>query len=169
MIGEPAHQFLQFRSGDDASGRRERTEQHLDADGDHLRLLDRRAVPRVFRDADERGGERAESVRERGELRECGHRHALREHAADDSADDEADENPFVRDDLLVQQRADDREQHADLREVHPAARGVGMAETFQPDDEKDRGEEVAEFDEVVLHGAIPSPSARAFLFAGKT
>ena len=41
-------------------------------------------------------------------------------------ADGEPGEDPIVTDDLLVQQRADDGHEHAYLREVHAAPRGLG-------------------------------------------
>ena len=50
-----------------------------------------------------------------------GTQHAERD--ADDRADDEAADDPVVADDLVVQQRADDGEQHADRGLLHAAAR----------------------------------------------
>ena len=52
----------------------------------------------------------------------------------------------------MVQERADDGEQHPQLGEEHPAAGGLGVAETAQPHDEEDGGEQVEELQQVALH-----------------
>ena len=95
----------------------------------------------VLGDADERRRERAERERERDSLRHRRHRHPLAHRIADDDAEDEAAGDPAIVDDRVVQQRADDGEQHADRRLLHAAPRLVGAREAAQPEDEQDRRE----------------------------
>ncbi len=58
---------------------------------------------------------------------------------ADRRADREAREDPVVAYDLVLHERADDREQHADGGELHAAAGRVGVREALQSQDEQDR------------------------------
>jgi hypothetical protein len=51
----------------------------------------------------------------------------------------------------VVHQRADDGHQHAEFGEMHTAFCGLGVAQSLQSEDEEDRSEQVAEFDEVSL------------------
>ena len=63
----------------------------------------------------------------------------------------QSDDDPGVADDLEVHERADDGHQHAELGQVHAALGGFGMAQALQSENEKDRSEQVTEFDEVGL------------------
>ena len=105
----------------------------------------------VFGDADQRGGERAEGVRQRSPLRHRGHRHPNAHGCAQRRAQQQANNDPGVGDDLEVYERADDRHQHPEFREVHSALRGFGMAQALETENEKNRGEKITEFDEVGL------------------
>ena len=69
-------------------------------------------------------------------------------------AEHEPADDPAVVDDRVVEQRADDGEQHADRGLLHAAPRLVGAREAAQSEDEQDRRDEVAAFDEDVAHAA---------------
>src|SRR5204863_8895023 len=99
----------------------------------------------------QRRREGAERVRQRGSLRHGGHRHPNAHGRTENSTEQESDDDPGVADDLEMHERADDRQGHADIGEVHDALGGLGMAQELQPQDEENRGEQVAEFDEVSL------------------
>ena len=57
----------------------------------------------IFRDADQRRGERAKRVAQRGSLRHGGHLHQA-EGNANAGADDERDDDPFVVADLRIEE-----------------------------------------------------------------
>jgi hypothetical protein len=63
----------------------------------------------------------------------------------------EPDDDPSVRDDLEVHERADDGHQHSELGHVHAALGRFRMAQALQSENEKDRSEQVTKFDEVNL------------------
>src|SRR5207248_11052658 len=115
------------------------------------------AVAQVVGDADQRGGEGAEGVGKGGALGDRRNRDPDRHRSSDGRADDEADRDPAVIDDLVVDQRADDGEEHADLGEEHSAARGLRMAQAPEPEDEEDRRGEVEKLQHVPLHGYLPA------------
>ena len=75
---------------------------------------------------------------------------------ADDRAEHEADGDPLVVDDAVVKQRADDRQQHAELAGPDAAARGGRRAHPLEREDEQSRGDQVRDFDEVSVanHGS---------------
>ena len=91
----------------------------------------------VLADADQRRRQRAEHVRERDALRHRRHRHELAERVADDVPMHEARDDPRVGEDLLVQQRADDGQQHAQRGELHAAPRLVRLGQAAQAEDEQ--------------------------------
>ena len=74
-----------------------------------------------FGRADQRYAKSAERMAERGSLRHGGHvHHAQRD--SDSGAEHECDDNPFVVDDAVMQQRASDGEHHADLASANARA-----------------------------------------------
>ena len=101
----------------------------------------------IFGDADHRDAERAEGVAERGSLRHGGHLHHA-EGDADDRAEHQRDDDPPVFDDSVVQQRAADGQQHAQLAGPDAAARRGGRAHPLERQDEEHRGDDVRKFDE---------------------
>jgi hypothetical protein len=50
-----------------------------------------------------------------------------------------------------VHERANDGQRHADFSEVHAPLRRLRMTQSLEPEDEKNRGEQVAKFYEVGL------------------
>src|SRR5947207_6058520 len=90
-------------------------------------------------------------MRQRSSLRHRRHRHPNAHRRAEQSTDQQSDDNPGVADDLEMHERADDGHQHAELGHVHPALGGFRMAQALQSENEKDRSEQVAKFDEVGL------------------
>ena len=68
----------------------------------------------IFGRADQGDAQGAEGVRERGPLRHGRHLHAA-QGRPDDRAQHQRDGDPLVFDDAVVQQRADDRQQHPQL------------------------------------------------------
>ncbi len=107
----------------------------------------------VVLDADQRGGQRPEGVRDRGPLRDGGHRHPDRDRRADGRAKHQPDHDPGEIDDLAVQQRADHGHQHADGGQLHAAAGLVGRGQPAQAEDEQHRRGQVASFDEQAREG----------------
>ena len=105
----------------------------------------------ILGNADQGRGECAERVRQRGPLRHRGHRHPHAHGQAQRRADQKSDDDPGVADDLEMHQRTDDGHHHAELGEVHAALCGLGMAQALEAQNEKDRGEQITEFDEVGL------------------
>ena len=124
---------LQLAERHDASGERQRAEEHLEPE---RRCASRpRDVPPCgveLGDADQRRREAAERVRERDSLGHLGHRDPDRDRGADDRADDEPGDDPLVADDLVVEERRDDGDEHADLAEDDAAARVLGRAQPLQ-------------------------------------
>src|SRR5271169_1773548 len=90
---------------------------------------------------------------ERGPLRDGGHVDHAEGHA-DDGAEDQGDGDPFVFDDVVIQERAGDGEEHADFTGAHAPAGGGGGAHPHQSEDEERGGDQVDDFDESV--GAEP-------------
>ena len=81
----------------------------------------------------------------RDPLRHRGHRHpACAIGTPIDRADHQADDDPVVADDLVVQQRADDRSSMPSAASCMPRRAVSGRGEAAQPEDEQDRGGEVA-------------------------
>jgi hypothetical protein len=93
----------------------------------------------IFRRADQADGQRAERVGNRRPLRNGGHRHQQRHRNARRRARDHRDDDQIVIDHLMLDQRADDRDDHADLTRAHAASGGRGMAHPHQRQYEQDR------------------------------
>ena len=129
---------MQFCKSEQASGGCECAEHHFEAECAHRDRVEMTVVLVKLRDADERCGEGAKRMRERGSLRHRSHRHPETHCESDNGTDREPGENPGVGDDLVMHQRADDGHQHAKLGEMHPALRGFGMAQPLQSEDEED-------------------------------
>ena len=70
-------------------------------------------------------------------LRHGGHRYQETHRQADGATNNEADDDELVAHDLVVQQGADDREQHAERCELHTAARGVRLRQSAEAEDER--------------------------------
>ena len=89
------NQLLQLAERHEAAGERQAAEQHLERQDAHREAVDRAAVRLVVvGDADQRGGQRAERVRQRRPLRHGGHRHPDGHRRADQRADHDADRAP---------------------------------------------------------------------------
>ncbi len=104
--------------------------------------------------ADQRHAECAESVAERGPLRDGGHlHHAQRD--ADARAQHERDDDPLVIDDAVMQQRAADGQHHADFAGQNAVAGGGGRTHPLQRENEQRAGDEIDDFDEVLASGKL--------------
>src|ERR1019366_3243537 len=115
----------------------------------------RTAENTVFHDSHQRRRDRAERVRERDELRHRGHLDLHRHRVADHAADDESDEDPLIREDVRVQQCADDGEQHAHRRLLHAEPGLRGLRERTQAEDEQDRCCEIRCLDDQVARAEL--------------
>src|ERR1019366_4133366 len=115
----------------------------------------RTAENAVFHDSDERRRDRAERVRERDELRHRGHLDLHRHRVSDHADDDESDEDPLIREDVRVQQRADDGKQHAHRRLLHAEPGLRGLRERTQSEDEQDRCREIRGLDDQVARAEL--------------
>ena len=107
-----------------------------------------------FRGADQGDAERAEGVAERGSLRDGGHLHHA-ERDADAAAEHQADGDPLVIDDAVVQQRAGDGQQHAEFAGPDAVAGGGGRTHPLQRENEEGAGDEVNRFDDVLASGEL--------------
>ena len=85
---------------------------------------------------------------ERGPLRDGGHGDAAQRHA-DDGAEHQGDGDPLVIDDALVEERADDGQQHAGFAGEDAAARGGRRAQPLERQDEQRRRNDVEDFNDV--------------------
>ena len=101
-----------------------------------------------LRRADQRDAERAEGVAQRGPLRHGRHLHHAQRHA-DDRAQHQRDGDPLVVDDLVVEQRAADRQEHPQLAGQDAAAAVAGELIHFSERMNRARGDEVRDLDDV--------------------
>ena len=102
--------------------------------------------------ADERRRERAERERERNALRHCRHRHPHPERVPHNDADHHAERDPLVIDDLVVDERTRDGEQHPHGCLLHAAAGLVRTREAAESEDEEDRRADIRDLDEQRSH-----------------
>ncbi len=151
FIGDGAlrQDFLKFSGGHQAAGERESAQNYLHREHGHHEGRDVGRAQVEFGGSDQRDAECAEGVAERGSLRHGGHLHHAERHA-DDGAEDQCDGDPFVFNNVVIEQRAADGEQHADFAGAHAAAGGGGRAHPLQRHDEERRGDQVDDFDEGV-------------------
>ena len=99
-------------------------------------------------DADERHREGAEHVADGDALRHGGHWHKEAHRQTDGATHNEADDDELVAHDLVVQQGADDGEQHAERCELHAAARGVRLRQAAESKDERRRCADIGDLHE---------------------
>ena len=100
LVGHGARRddFLQFAERHDAGGGGEIAQQAFDHQRDHLETgggMSGGDVRIIFGGTDQRGGECAESMRQRGQLRHRRHRHQIGERRADRRRRHERDEDPL--------------------------------------------------------------------------
>jgi hypothetical protein len=107
-----------------------------------------------FGGADEGDAQCAEGVAQSGPLRDSGHLHHA-EGNADAAAEHEADGDPLVVDDAVMQQRASDGEHHADFAGPNAAARRGGRTHPLQRENKQRAGEEINKFDDVLASGEL--------------
>jgi len=58
----------------------------------------------------------------------------------------------------VVEQGADDGEEHPQLGEEHPSPGSLRVAQPAQAEDEEDRGEQIEQLEQVALHGITCPP-----------
>ncbi len=144
--------FLQFTGGDQAPGKCQRADNYLEPDFRHLEL---RHVGRghiIFRDPDERRGERAERVAQRGPLRHGSHLHHAKRNAHA-RADNQRDQNPFVLADLRIEQRGGHGQRRGNLADQNPAHGRYRRTQPFQRQDEANCRHYISGIDELLSHG----------------
>src|ERR1700722_2377326 len=147
--GALGQDFLQFSRGHQAACEGEGAENYFHGKHGHHegRHVGRAQVK--LGGADQRDAEGAEGVAERGSLGHGGHVHHAERHA-DDRAEHQGDGDPLVFDDVVIEQRAGNREEHADFAGADAAAGGGGRAHPHQSEDEEGRGDQIYDFDEGV-------------------
>ena len=101
-----------------------------------------------FGDPHEGDGERAEHVADGDALRHGGHWNEESHRQADRGADHESDDDQVVADDLVVEECADDCEEHAHRGELHAASRRIWLGEAAKAEDERRRSGNVGDLDE---------------------
>jgi hypothetical protein len=143
-------ELLQLPEGHEAAGDGEGAEEDLEPERRHLRPAHLGAVaePQVLGDPDERRRDGAEHVRDGDPLGHRRHRDPDAERVPDHRAEREPGEDPLVAQDLVVEERPHDREEHPERGELHAAPGAVGDGEAPEPEDEQDRRREVGGLDE---------------------
>src|SRR5262249_16082534 len=102
-----------------------------------------------LRSADQSHAERAESVAERGPLRDRRHRHVA-ERNSDDGAKYQRDREPLVIDNAVVQKRSGNGQRHAGFAGKHAAPRGGGRAQPFERENKKRGSNQIRDFNQSV-------------------
>src|SRR5215471_3541096 len=145
--------LLQLPRRHQAAGEGEEAEDHLERDRRHAKRGQFAVLEPddVLRGADEARRHAAEGVRQRRPLRD-GRQGDARQRNARERPHLQAEADPAVVDDLGGQQRADDRRAHAGDAGEHAAPRRLRRVEPPQREDEEDRGGEVTELDQVLVH-----------------
>ena len=161
FVGDRAlrQDLLQFPRRHQAAGEGQRAEDDLDGEHRHREAGDVGASQIEFGGADQRDAERAEGVAERRPLRHGGHLHQAQRNA-DDGAEHQRDRDPLVVDDAVVQQRAADGQQHADLAGPDAVPGRARRTHPLQRENEQDAGDQVGDFDDGLgdgqsVHGLV--------------
>jgi len=159
LIGDgPLRQdFLQFSRGHQAARERQRAEDDFEREHAHHEARHTRRAQIKFRCADQRHAECTKRVTQRGPLRNGGHGDFAERHA-DDRSEHQADKDPFVFHDAVVEQCAGNRQQHAQFAGKDAAARGRRRAQPLEREDEERGGNQISDLDkgvrsEHVAHG----------------
>ena len=79
--------------------------------------------------SNQRRCQRAERMRKRGALRDGSHRNPQSHADANDGAQPQSGRDPFVGDDFVMEESADDGEQHSRFRQKHAFARMFGRTQ----------------------------------------
>ena len=131
-----------------AAGDGERAQDDLERQHAHHEFRDVGRAQVELGRADQRDAERAESVAEGGPLRHGGHGDAA-QRDSDDGAEHESDGDPLVIDDALVEERANDGQQHARFAREDATARGGRRTQPLERQDEQRRRNDVEDLDDV--------------------
>src|SRR5437763_601955 len=91
---------------------------------------------------------------ERGSLRHCGHLDTA-ERDADACSQHQGDDDPFVIDNSVVQQRARNGQHHTDLAGPDSAPGSARRAHPFQRQNEQRAGDQINDFNDVLISGEI--------------
>ena len=158
-------QLLQLRERDHRPGERDRADQgrERERDADVALQVSRRADQVVeLRERDQRCGAAADAVEQRHHLRHRGHLHAPGRDCAERAADDHADGDLPVADDLRVREGDRDRDEHADGADLVATPRRRGIRQEPQREDEGHDRDQVREVSRVPAH-QLPWSAAPAF------
>src|SRR6185503_6170219 len=137
--------------GDDRAGEGDRADQSAEQDRDSR--VDRHTAAGAgqvheFERRDERGGASAGAVEERDHLGHVGHGHATRGDGAHGRPQNERHEDQLVGQDLPVEERDDEREDHAHARGQVAPARRLRRREPPDAENAEDRSDEVGRADD---------------------
>src|ERR1700694_3723728 len=134
--------FLQLAGSHQAPGYGQAAENDLEGQDRHHEAGDIGGAQVKLGRADQRHAERAISMTERGSLWYRRHLHPPKRHA-DDGAEHKRDGDKPVVDDAVVQQRAADRQQHADFARPDAMAGRGRRAHPLQREDEQYARDEI--------------------------
>ena len=146
--------FLQLSRRHQTAGKSQPSENHFHGEHRHSELRTVLGSQIKLRRAHQSDAECAESVAERGPLRDGGHLHHA-ERDADAASEHEPDGNPFIVDDAVVQQSAGDGQHHADFARQDPVAGGGGRTHPLQRQDKQGAGNQIDRFDDVLASGEL--------------
>src|SRR5579872_478731 len=134
--GTLRQKFLQLSSGDKAAGKSERADDDLERNLAHFKARYGSSAGVVFRDTNDGGRHRPESVAQRGPLGDSRHVYQA-ERNANSRPDDERDENPLVFRHLGIQKRGGDGEGGADFSSQNAPARSRGRTQKLERKNKK--------------------------------
>src|ERR1017187_5705825 len=139
--------FLQLALSQQAAGDGQAAENDLERQHRHHEARDIGCAQVKFGGADQRYAERSKGVTERGSLRDRRHRYAP-ERNADDGAEHKPNGDQPVIHNAVVQQRAADRQQHADFARPEAVAGRGRRTHPLQREDEQHARDEIQKLDE---------------------
>ena len=153
LVGDRSlrQELLQLAGGHQASRERERPQDDLQGQYAQRETVHPGGLRNIeLRRADQRHAEGPEGVAQRRSLGHRCHLHPPQRHA-DDRPEDQCDRDPTVIDDLVVEQRPTDRQEHAQLAGADAAPGGARRTHPFQGENEQGRGDQVGDFDQVFV------------------
>src|ERR1035438_743827 len=139
--------FLKLAGSHQAAGNGQAAENDLERQHRHHEARDIGCAQVKFGGADQRYAERSKGVTERGSLRDRRHRYAP-ERNADDGAEHKPNGDQPVIHNAVVQQRAADRQQHADFARPDAVAGRGRRTHPLQREDEQHARDEIQKLDE---------------------
>src|ERR1039458_1883723 len=139
--------FLQLASSHQAASYGQAAKNDFQRQHRHHEWRDIGRAQVKLRRTDQGYAERAKRVTERGSLRNCRHRHSSERYADDGAKHQPNGDQPVVHD-AVVQQRAADRQQHANFARPDAVASRGRRAHPLQREDEQHARDEIYKLDD---------------------